>query len=836
MRLSVRSHTSFASLTLLGVLVLGGGLAGCAEAPPPEPVVPRVAKSKPAKAKKAGKKSAQSSTKVAKAPVEPGLDAWADLAATAPTGSLQKVHDDMVSALRLLARTWQKEGSGSVPGRPLERRRAVARVMSPALGLLRETWERAVKDRPELGKFEAALKGRAEEIGVPQVDGSTTLGWLLIEFATAKLEKDAAREPIAELSLSSLRWATSVEDVYQTTFDVLGPAWTKVPSPLPSTGPWFAQSSAVAAFGAALVPRDRGANPDVAQGAATPDGTGVFGVQAAMDGRPGHASLVASRAVDVGGSYGAGNAVLDGSELVKLSLDFQRSGAAGSLFSESLVPTSIPDCMVVTDREVEFPEVPRYGLATVATTVLVSGRCAGEQRLKFAARSSYGDPTNVTVSLTPRGEPKLTLELRSDFDLPGSSVEHEGKRGLVAGAPVEFLPIMSAPGASEVALRGLKLALDSDSSFVEWTLPKFMTVRPTATGFALDDDADLRMAAPDKTQEGLDQRDTLSVLGNDRQAVWFASEVGMQHLMGREATTATKAQPRVAGGVRPNAPPADTDAWLAENVGAGVNRDQVLGKAAATAATAVAATRAAFGEVTFVEPTLERAQASFQGLLERGLLREKELKALLDRFELAPELVAKIAGSSMVSADTASALVTLLIDKLDARAATAAAAEKSGVRDDDQARGIGARVALSGKPAAELEAVATHGAEAKKVRRVAAADRKLVRALIIADLVTKSLTQAQARRVLELLNFLEFDVREAPAAVQRAVTAGLLLDALGVTKTLDPAMVRALTSLAVAVHGRTGKGEAAAKAASDAAVALGSVHVKRWNRLPLVVE
>jgi hypothetical protein len=573
------------------------------------------------------------------------------------------------------------------------------------------------------------------------------------------------------------------------------------------------------------------------------DGAGVVGVQVQTEGRPGRVTLVRGSATELGGAYGSGNGQLDGSEHVRLTLEFQRTGEVGTLFSESLVPVAIPACVVVLDKEVEFPEVPNYGVATVAAEFLVSGRCQGEQRLRFAARSSHGDATSLVVNLTPSGEPVVSVALRRDSDIPGFSTEHASTEGLVTASRLELLPTLTAPNAAEANLRGIKLGLESDSAFVTLEPPRFTSSHSSGGVFVLDDDADIRVADEKTTLDALEARDEATLFGSDRGAVWLELTAATQRIGVNElAQTAgasrgtTKAMPsrtRTKNGRGGDDTPRmdQVEAWVGERLPVGLNRDELFGTLGRKAASAVGEVRKMFGEADFLNPTAARASAALSALVERHALDATLLKALLERFEVDASVVAKVIADDSNKGVAMTAVASTLLAHLDAKA-TAASAGKPRALDNDTARGIGIRVATSGNAATDLAQASSPARSASADGGLSAADRKLARALMVAEVATRRLSRTEARRVVESLNVLTLDVRESVVKVQRSVFLALLVDALKLQKQPDERMAAGLTEFLRVVQARRDKGNEAS-APPESQLPVGGLVVRRWARLRL---
>ncbi len=708
---------------------------------------------------------------------EPDSDVWSRLPGEAPTGPLQAVFEQVAETLWRFSNEWSA-AKGNVPP-PDRQRQQVARALAPVIGLLRETWTGATDERPELAELEKALLARARHTRMPAVDGATTLGWFLVESAM-DATGSKVRGDYAAWTLNALRWATSTEELYTTAFDALSPKFATVPDMVPRAGPWRYQPSAVAAVTKALkgVTREAAAGLD----ANPPDGTGVFGVRVAQDGRAGHVSLTRATALDLGSAYGAGNAQLDGSEVVRLALEFQRTGAAGTLFSESLVPVALPDCAVFVEPEAVFPEVPKYGVAVVGITVLSSGRCLGEQQLRLAARSSNGEATELVVTLTPRGEPRVGLSLRKDGDLPGSSVAHDSTRGLVPGATLELLPTLSGPSSSELALRKLTLAFAGDEAIATLNAPRLGSTR-AAGGFVLDDDADLRIAPKKEVRAVIARRDPGTLFGSDPRGLWLTSELLAQRARIVEPAAAARDE--------------KAESWLGEHLPADVDLDTLLRKVAADAGESVSSVRTAFGDVDFLDPTVTITRDAFTRLLEKDLLREPELlNALLDRFELPTTVLAKFVASQVEKRGASSPAVPIVLAHLDARAQG---------------------------PAPETPEAA----------KVPTADRKLARNLVIAEVATSELEPEVARRVLDELGFLKLKIPEGLNAVHRAVTVGLLVHAFKLEQAPDAELAAALTEFVARYASRGVNGKATE---SESRLLVGAVLVRRWTRLPIAVD
>jgi hypothetical protein len=823
------SFSTFRSVRPLGATVLVACIAatGCgrvplrvAPPPPPEPA-PVAATTDDDDSKRA--KSA------------PARSSWADLAAADKGAPLQSIYVGVSTGLRKLGDTWR---TSTRPDAKIQRLK-VGAELGPLVGLLEETWEKVRKTHPEVGAFEEALAKRARAAGLPEATVPVTFGWLLVEDMVKRLEgadgSDASQASIRDWTLHAIRWSTSSEELYTAAFEVLGPAWTPT-KPVPAAGPWSVQGAAAGELAERLAVVSRPLGPNEA----------VSDVQLVTEGRPGYVALAGFRATDTGGAHAAGNAQVDGSEILELELAFERPGGAGSMISESLVTTTIPPCVVVPKAEIELPEVAKYGVAKVQTEVLVSGRCERDVKVGFEARSSYGDATALSLNVVQRGDVAVQLDLKRDSDLPGWSVAHKATEFLRPGKAIELLPTFTGPARSEARLRRMWFAWEPDSGLATAKFPRFRTATAASSGYTLDDDIDFALVDDKRLTAGIDMRDRNAALAADESALWIGAEFSFQP----DAPPPPPPPPTRAlfGKSAPNvqttlAPPPSArlgvaEAWIGERLPAGADFDKVVAHVKSKSEAAVKAAQKLFGEASLFDPDAEAATLAFVALLSDDLLSDVEVRTLLDKFDVPPKVAAEIAGKLMGDNLKAPNAVAALMAHVDARAAAraGAVATTKAPLEDDQARGIGARVAQARTPAKELEQAFEKAMGTKTSTPLDGTARKLARALLVAQVAVNGLSRDEARRVLAQLDLTTLDPLQAPSLVQRAVTIGLLLQVLELERAPDPIMTQALIdyvrSVVPVVAKQAGK-SSDRKNPQGEGLPTGAVRVRRWVRLPI---
>ena len=179
------------------------------------------------------------------------------------------------------------------------------------------------------------------------------------------------------------------------------------------------------------------------------------------------------------------------------------------------------------------------------------------------------------------------------------------------------------------------------------------------------------------------------------------------------------------------------------------------------------------------------------------VLSEAEVKLLLEKFEVPPEVAAEIAGQMMKGQWKAPPTVTALLQHVDARAAALAAkSTKRASLADDEARGIGIRVATTkeGSAASALEAALSKSLGDDQ-GGLDTPSRRLARSLLVGEAITKGLSKEQARQVLMHLDTLNLDPLTAPEAAYRALTLGLFTEALELGKPPTGSAASALVEL-----------------------------------------
>ena len=269
-----------------------------------------------------------------------------------------------------------------------------------------------------------------------------------------------------------------------------------------------------------------------------------------------------------------------------------------------------------------------------------------------------------------------------------------------------------------------------------------------------------------------------------------------------------------------------------------VDGSEILAHVKSKSEVAVKSAQKLFGEASLFDPDAESATIAFVALISDDLLSDVEVRTLLEKFDVPPKVAAEIAGKLMGDNLKAPNAVSALMAHVDARAATRAtsATTPKAPLEDDQARGIGARVTQAKSPAKELEQAFEKAMGTKASTPLDATARKLARALLVAQVAVTGLSRDEARRVLAQLDLTTLDPLQAPSLVQRAVTVGLLLHVLELDRAPDPAMTQALIdyvrSVVPVVAKQPGK-SADRKSPQGEGLPTGAVLVRRWVRLPI---
>jgi hypothetical protein len=746
-------------------------------------------------------------------------------------------------------------------------RQKVAQELAPVLGILAQTWAKVRSERPELGQLEGAFFERMDEIRDPVLginsdvsarrSGHVALAGLLVELAAVRVEgseknKDEVPSESAingwrDWTLEVLRWATSREAVYASAFGGLGGTW-KSPSSSSPKGPWATQSVALASLSEFLTGPPLSVESDA----------NVDGVRVSVDGTSGYLTLRKSSVNDHGGYWSTGNGILDESELVTLVMNFQRAGGSGPVLSESIVPANIPSCVVVPESEVVLGEAQSGGDAVGQIRVLVSGRCEKDVRVGLTVVSSQGPSTNLTLTASPLPNADVSTSFILDTDMPGHSVSPDAGGGLVADQKLEITPAVSGTvGYEEVELRNLAFADLADKVYLNLGPLRSTSFQARQGGLTLEDDIEVTVGS----SRTLEQRDegraqTKSIISTDRAGIWFALELSMT----RAGRTAQLTQSASAKKVRE---------WLAARAPEGVAVSGLTEPLTSIVNAVMAKVESIYGKEEWFAPSPGDVAEALESLLSQDLLTEAEVTAVLQRFEIDAEIAASIA-QVLVTAGAGSSVVHptvgALLDHVDARAAASAVRMSNGM-SDDEARGIGIRVATSSAtPAKTLEQALVKVLEGANIRGLDTPARRLARSILLVSAVVdavrsesaswdrltalvlrgnqqndkkKSLPDPALRAIVGQLGVLSLDVRRAPGAAREAVVGQLASRAIGLDRPAETSIVNALIDLIQERNLQAAQSAAKANSSNDYRQKLGATNVRgqhrvsRWVRLPL---
>ena len=790
-------------------------------------------------------------------PAAPVIE-WSTLPLDVQTGelALQTIFEQTSAAMATLGaenRNWDSERDA------FALRKTVAELLGPTLSLLRETWFQTRSAHPELIPFETAHLRRSEQLqeaarrrgertALPAAPGHVALGGLLVELlaqavAADRKSPDGVPDSLAvnawrDRTLEVLRWATTREAMYASAFDILGAPWVGSSS---TKGPWAAQVEALKRLPTHLA--SEGGKSGLMM---------VEGARLGLEGAPGHVMLKAADISDRGLPGMGGNGVLDAGEILELTMRFMRTAGVGPLFGESVVPTVIPPCVVVTSPEIVLDEAESGEEATANAKVLISGRCSREVRIGYAAQSTHGATTNVTLVAAPMAAGPITTAFILDADLPGHSVPGDVSIGLRAGQRVEMTPTLAGTnGYDGVELRSLLHAEPRDKGYVSFGPLRTGVFSPKGAVLTLEDDLDLTVARENSLRVRRDNAvrtsDNLTPFGADLGGLWFALDVSMKR----------------AGRALPPGSPASLNAsgrkardWISARVAAESIDQMIIGLTSAVD-TVVARVEALYCDPDWLNPSPAGVLAAMKILMSLDLLTEPEVTALLQRFDVPADVAASIACSLMSGRRDPSFIhptIAALVDHLDARA--------TGTRPrsatEDEARGVGGRVAMTPAGAAQaLEQAVVRSLDGGGARGWDTPARRLARNVLVAGRIAAELAGQQGaidamvrtvsgeqprvrafpdpllRAVISQLGLLTLDIRRIPNDLRQILAGHVVTKVLRLERQPDLAVLASLSQL-LKEEAAQGKAQADRAELEAASGAIGQQRLRRWFRVPLV--
>jgi hypothetical protein len=758
--------------------------------------------------------------------------------------TLQAIFEQTSASLASLGaekRSWEGERSA------FELRMIVAVQLGPVLRLLRETWIQARGANPELIPFETAhirrseqlrdaARRRGEKATLQVAEGHRALGGLLVELLAQVVVADpktadgvpdpAVAAAWRDRTLEVIRWATTREAVYVSAFEVLGAPWVGSSG---ATGPWAAQ----------LEPLKRLAGHLVSEGPSDRV-TAVEGARLVVDGAPGHATLKGADVSDRGLPGTAGNGLLDSGEILEVTMRVIRTAGVGPLFSESIVPTSIPPCIVVTSPELLLNEVDSGAEASAAAKVLVSGRCDREVRVGYAVQSTHGASTNLTLMAAPVAPGPISVAYLLDADLPGHSAPGDVSRGLQGGQQVELTPTLGGTaGYDGVELRSLAHAEPRDKGYVAFGPARNVTFAPRGEVLALEDDLDMAVAREASLKLRRDNArqvsDALTPFGLDVGGFWFSLEVAMKRA-GRA--------PAAGAGQTPTASGRMARDWVSARVAA-ESVDQLISGLTSSVDTVISRVEALYGEADWFNPSPRAVLEAMKTLMSLDLLTEPEVTTLLQRFDVPAAVAAGIASSLMSGRserDVIHPTIAALVDHVDSRASGGVAgrgamtpASAAHAAEDAFGRSLDAGVGKSwDTPARRL---ARNVLIAGRVASELAAQQKAIDDMVTlasgAPARARPFPDPVLRAVIGQLGLLTLDVRKAPADLRQILTGHVVTKVLRLERQPELTLLASLSQL-LKEEAEKGKAEARQAEADAARGAIGQQRVRRWFRVPVV--
>jgi hypothetical protein len=493
-----------------------GGAPKRAAAPEVEPGLPQPRRRPPPVARPAPPATAELATRAAFLE----FPAWSGVV----EGPLQPIYDEVYGALTSVAsRKCEKID---------ERVLAVAKALAPVNALLGDRWRHLLDERFELKLLEADARVSLGEAGLEGVGTPGLLSWLVAQaVADASCDTSQPFRP-AYWTLGAMHLATSGESLYQTAFAAFSLAWRRSSA----LNPWQAIKLGAAiyhpwldfdppeerdALGEVLVPPRRWPVAMAFPPSPRSYGPGSVEVIAA----PGRLGLARTALLTDLGDLGGYNQLVDQGEIVALGIALRPTVAGEWLISETVVPVTIPSCMVVPWKRVPAPEIEAAKWEWLRLPgLLVSDRCKDKATLDLQILSSWSPtPTAVRLELHPVAEPLLAKELIVDADGIGQSEEGDASEGITAGRRIELRPVLRGAPGMRVSLTKAKAAIAFDEPLLGLSRFKPFPLRAEAGGDLRGlDDLDLAPSAPTTFQSILEHRSRATPLTAKSDRVWIA--------------------------------------------------------------------------------------------------------------------------------------------------------------------------------------------------------------------------------------------------------------------------------------------------------------------------
>ena len=414
-------------------------------------------------------------------------------------GPLQPMYEDLAKALGSANR--QK-----CDGKVDERTVAIATALAPVNALAEAAWKKVVEEHPEAGLLEADVAAVLEEQGTPKLAVPSVFMWLAAQaLAEATCANDPKFSP-GGWALGAMRFAMSRESLYQAAFASFATSWAKS-SP---TNPWQGHAGAQAVVLSAIDATALGVGAAPLTGLKVTSG-------------PGRVGFKSYALAGVIGDSGGSNSLVDSGELLALGLSMHASNPSDWAVSESILPVTIPPCMVYPAAEVVAPEVHGAMEADVAALpLLFSSRCSARDALELKVVSSASSAvTPLKLTFSPANEALVTKDPIIEADFPGSSDVGEQNEGMVPGRGIELRFVVKATPGLKMLLKSVDPALASDAKLGDSKREPF-DMRGDASGeFRMPDDLDFRAVGADAFKAVLDARTSDNALGRNKERAWL---------------------------------------------------------------------------------------------------------------------------------------------------------------------------------------------------------------------------------------------------------------------------------------------------------------------------
>ncbi len=405
-------------------------------------------------------------------------------------GPLQPVYEEVLKSL----------SAATAPkcDKPDDRVLSVAKALAPVRALVDQTWKRLADERFEIKLIEADAHISLQEAGLGEVDSATLLTWLVAQAIADGSCKETFDAP--RTTLDAITFATSSERVYAAAFIALGQPWQRSTA----DNPWQGK-------GVAIQDDSTGGQPGVAFDKVDVSSSG--GIMAFGREITGHDR----------GPNGGGNHIADRGEVLSFSMKIRPRNSGESLISESVLPSSIPPCMVVPWRSVIAPEVLAGGEATLSLPpVLLSDRCTDKASLDLTIQSSWSQkPATLSLAIEPSGQLLIAREFVIDADAIGHSQGGDPAEGITADRRVELRAVVHGARGINVMLASAGAAIGADAPLLGIAeFAPFLMRNESGDELRGIDDLDLKPASATAFKTAIDARSRAIPLTANAERVW----------------------------------------------------------------------------------------------------------------------------------------------------------------------------------------------------------------------------------------------------------------------------------------------------------------------------